>query len=478
MKNKNIIFMLFLISLCIIGIFLMQYFKEEEEIGDNNITKQVKISEKTEECIIQTKQAIKNNEIIETQEIIQSSEEEEQEVKDESALETDGVVEKENISYAGVNTGNGLKLLGKYKGLTYYSQADSRWANIMYSSVNDKKQTMKTSACGPTVGAIVVSSSKGVILPTTMANLFVDNGYRTARNGTAWSAFSFIADYFEFNEYHSTGNFEKAISYLKQKRKDGSTKYFIIVSCGSGLFTTGGHYIVLTSLENETIEVYDPYVYSSKFKTASRRNANVKLNGNIAYVSKTSFAKYANYKHFWVFSNDSPTSDFGASDEKREEISKNENTSYRMYVNTKSKNLNVRKTPNGVKVGSLKKGTEVTVYETSSGWSRIGTNKWVSNDYLASYITEQKNVFKTEHQKYKTGKYKVIANLNVRKGAGTNYSKKTYRQLSSNANLQNRKLGGLYNGYRKGVVCTVTKIKGNWGLTNSGWICLDYCKKL
>ena len=478
MKNKTIIIMLFLISLCIIGIFLMQYFKEEEEIGDNNITKQVKISEKTEECIIQTKQAIKNNEIIETQEIIQSSEEEEQEVKDESALETDGVVEQENISYAGVNTGNGLKLLGKYKVLTYYSQADSRWANIMYSSVNDKKQTMKTSACGPTVGAIVVSSSKGVILPTTMANLFVDNGYRTARNGTAWSAFSFIADYFEFNEYHSTGNFEKAISYLKQKRKDGSTKYFIIVSCGSGLFTTGGHYIVLTSLENETIEVYDPYVYSSKFKTASRRNANVKLNGNIAYVYKTSFAKYANYKHFWVFSNDSPTSDFGASDEKREEISKNENTSYRMYVNTKSKNLNVRKTPNGVKVGSLKKGTEVTVYETSSGWSRIGTNKWVSNDYLASYITEQKNVFKTEHQKYKTGKYKVIANLNVRKGAGTNYSKKTYRQLSSNANLQNRKLGGLYNGYRKGVVCTVTKIKGNWGLTNSGWICLDYCKKL
>ena len=478
MKNKTIIIMLFLISLCIIGIFLMQYFKEEEEIGDNNITKQVKISEKTEECIIQTKQAIKNNEIIETQEIIQSSEEEEQEVKDESALETDGVVEQENISYDGVNTGKGLKLLGKYKGLTYYSQADSRWANIMYSSVNDKKQTMKTSACGPTVGAILVSSSKGVILPTTMANLFVDNGYRTARNGTAWSAFSFIADYFEFNEYHSTGNFEKAISYLKQKRKDDSTKYFIIVSCGSGLFTTGGHYIVLTSLENETIEVYDPYVYSSKFKTASRRNANVKLNGNIAYVSKTSFAKYANYKHFWVFSNDSPTSDFGASDEKREEISKNENTSYRMYVNTKSKNLNVRKTPNGVKVGSLKKGTEVTVYETSSGWSRIGTNKWVSNDYLASYITEQKNVFKTEHQKYKTGKYKVIANLNVRKGAGTNYSKKTYRQLSSNANLQNRKLGGLYNGYRKGVVCTVTKIKGNWGLTNSGWICLDYCKKL
>lgn len=463
MKNKTIMIMLFLIILCIIGIFFMQYFKNEKEVVKNN-ENQVKISEKTEECIIQTKQAIKNDENIETKDVIQGSEEEEQNVNDESALETDGVIEQENISYDGINTGNGLKLLGRYQGLKYYSQADSRWANIMYSSINDKTQTMKTSACGPTVAAIVISGSKGVILPTTLANLFVDNGYRTAKNGTAWSAFSFVADYFNFDEYHSTGNFEKAISYLNQKRKDGSTKYFLVASCGSGLFTTGGHYIVLTSLDNETIEVYDPYVYSTKFKTASRKNANVRLNGNIAYVSKTNFKKYANYKHFWIFSNDSPLGNI------------NENKSYKMYVNTNSKNLNVRKTPGGVKVGSLKKGTEVIVYETNGTWSRIGTNKWVSSEYLASYITETKK--EENSAKYTIGKYRVNANLNVRYGAGTNYSKKTYKKLTANANLQNRNLGGLYNGYRKGVVCTVTKIKSNWGLTNSGWICLDYCEKL
>lgn len=466
-----------LIIVCVLGAVCSIYIPNSKlndaiKETENIIINEIKVSEQTEELAIQTKESINNDEIIETQEVIQSSVEEEQEVNDESALETDGVVEQENISYDGVNTGNGLNLLGKYQGLTYYSQADSRWANKMYSSINDKSQIMKTSACGPTSAAMVVSSSKGAILPTTMANLFVDNGYRTARNGTAWSAYSFVADYFDFAEYHSTGNFEKAMNYLAQKRSDNSTKYFIIVSCGSGLFTTGGHYIVLTSLDNDTIEVYDPYVYASKFKTASRKNANVKLHGNIAYVSKTNFAKYANYKNFWVFSNDS---DINAKD-----TTKNTkvDTSYKMYVNTKSKNLNVRKSPNGVKVGSLKKGTAVTVYETSGGWSRIGTNKWVSSDYLTSYITEQKKTVKTKSQKYTTGKYRVNANLNVRKGAGTHYSKKTYRQLSSNANLQNRKLGGLYNGYRKGIVCTVTKIKGNWGLTNSGWICLDYCKKI
>ena len=59
---------------------------------------------------------------------------------------------------------------------------------------------MKTSACGPTTAAMIVSSAKGAILPTTMARLSVDNGYRTANSGTAWSFYSFVADYFKFSE--------------------------------------------------------------------------------------------------------------------------------------------------------------------------------------------------------------------------------------------------------------------------------------
>ena len=84
----------------------------------------------------------------------------------------------------------------------------------------------------------------------------------------------------------------------------------------------------------------------------------------------------------------------------------------------------------------------------------------------------------TKSRSYTTGKYKVTSNLNVRTGAGTKYARKSYKQLSANARQQNRKLGGEYSGYRKGVVCTVTKIKSNWGYTKSGWICLDYCKKI
>lgn len=307
MKRKILILLTCVMSIA--SIFCAVYIKDEKinnvlnNIQDKLI-EEIIVSEETKQIVDETKEATENKENISTVELIESSEQEEQSITDEGALETDAVVEQENISYDGDNTGKGINLLGEYQGLTYYSQADSRWANMMYSSVNDMTQTMKSSACGPTAGAIVVSSSKGAILPTTLANIAVDNGYRTSSNGTAWAFFPFIADYFDFSEYHSTASFEKMTSYLTQKDSNGNSKYFVIVSCGSGLFTTGGHYIVLVADTNGVITVYDPYVYSGKFNTASRREANAIVDGNSVYVTEQSFKTYANYKNFWIFSND------------------------------------------------------------------------------------------------------------------------------------------------------------------------------
>ena len=150
---------------------------------------------------------------------------------------------------------------------------------------------------------------------------------------------------------------------------------------------------------------------------------------------------------------------------------------YTRYVATKSSNLNVRNVPNGSIIGTLSRGSQVTVYETSGSWSRIGTNRWVSTSYLSSSIVLS-NSSTTSSTKYITGTYKTTANIHVRTGPGTNYKMKTYSQLTSNAKAQNRKLGNYYyNGYLKGVTCTVTQINENWGKTASGWICLTYCQK-
>jgi len=53
--------------------------------------------------------------------------------------------------------------------------------------------------------------------------------------------------------------------------------------------------------------------------------------------------------------------------------------------------LNVRKGPSTAneKVGKLKKGAAVEVFEEQDGWYRIGDNKWVSGDYVAVSSKEE-----------------------------------------------------------------------------------------
>ena len=387
MKKKILIIALCFIA--VIGSLCAVFFNNDELNNSIDIIENVIVNE------IEQEDVVVSNEVIEEAENTIDAVENAEELKtvetieevDENEIEQDATVEQENIAYNGSNDGDGLELLGAYEGLTYYNQGDSRWANKMYSSVGDKSQTMKSSGCGPTAGAIVVSSSKGAILPTTMANLYVDNGYRTAGSGTAWAAFSFTADYFGFDEYHSTGNYNTAMNYLKKKESNGASKYYAVVSCGSGLFTTGGHYIVIMSLDDDTLKIYDPYLYSGKFNTASRKKANVKVSGNNVYVSKSNFKKYANVKNYFIFSNDQGAGNTSSSSSKK----------YTRYVDVNT-SLNVRKGPgtNYSIVDSLKDGEKVTVYETKSGWSRIGSSRWVSSEYLTSKKSSSSSSYSTK----------------------------------------------------------------------------------
>lgn len=463
MKNKRILKIVIIISSIIFLFFpnieSFNNFSYAEEKNEESIEKIDKIDLSTKEII----ECSKDNPCY----------------IDEKEIEIDAQVGQENISFDGENNQNGANLLGEYKGLTYYSQADSRWANTPYTITGNSSQTMKSSGCGPTVAAMIVSSAKGSILPNEMAKIFVNRGYRTKNSGTAWSAFSFIADYFEFSEFYTTSSFNEAMNYLGKKNENGTNKYYIVASCGNGLFTNGGHYVVLTSLNENTIHIYDPYLYNGKFNISSRRNANVITSGNNVYVETQSFKKYANYKNFWIFSNDSEGS------QAISEINRIDNINYERYVATKSSNLNVRES-NNIKsniVTKLKKGTKVNVIEIKGDWSKINepVNGWVNSFYLSSIKVKSntENVNQNTIKVYTAGKYKTIANIHVRNGAGTNYKMKKYTQLTSNAKKQNENMGNkYYNGYKKGIICDVIKVIKNWGLTRSGWICLDYCKKI
>ena len=207
-------------------------------------------------------------------------------------------------------------------------------------------------------------------------------------------------------------------------------------------------------------------MYAGKFDTSTRRGK-VLVDGNTVYCPIDNFREYANYTKFFAYKYE------GTIEPNVQPVITN---SYTRYVSVRT-SLNVRNSPAGIWIGSLYNGNQVTVYETSGNWSRIGDDRWVCSDYLVSNSVGSN--YAPTYSGYTTGSYVVRASvLNVRTGAGTGYHAKRYWELSYNARQQNSRLGNYYtNGYKYGVVCTVSKVNGNWGYTPSGWICLDYCNK-
>lgn len=54
----------------------------------------------------------------------------------------------------------------------YYNQADNRWASHLYTSPTHPQANLKTSGCGPTSAAMIVTNMVKRILPNEMADIF------------------------------------------------------------------------------------------------------------------------------------------------------------------------------------------------------------------------------------------------------------------------------------------------------------------
>lgn len=175
----------------------------------------------------------------------------------------------------------------------YYNQADSRWANYPYTSNAHPYATVKSSGCGPTSGAMVLSTYVSTMFPNQVAQMFKDNGFR-AEEGTSLSAFPWIAQKYGF-KFEQTNNIYKAVEYL---HRGG----MVVCSCyGGGLFSTGGHIIVLAGMRDaNTIVVYDPYLYDGKFNNYGRVGK-VEVDGNNVYCSINNFVNYANCQVYFCY---------------------------------------------------------------------------------------------------------------------------------------------------------------------------------
>ena len=342
-------------------------------------------------------------------------------------VENEGFEEQGLVAYEGSEKTPNVQV-GEYAGLTYYSQLDNRWKNQMYSSVGNSTQTIGTSGCGPTSSAMVVSSIKGNITPDTMANLYMQYGYRSANQGTYWSAFKWTADVFNVG-YSECYKLDDAIAKLKDNN-------YIIASCNQGLFTYGGHFIVLTGVEGDYIKVYDPYLYSGKFSTSSRIGK-AEVKGNTVYVSIENFREYANYQKFFCFKND------------RTDIKENTTATVvtdKVKSNVNTVNYQVRITANGglnirsgasvsySRIGGYAKKSVVTILAESNGFGKTNLG-WISLAYTSRDINTL-DINKTVGQTKKLTRDSILYSNSNLTGYKYNYKANTtitiLQNISSN----------------------------------------------
>ncbi|CDE13754.1 peptidoglycan-binding domain 1 protein [Clostridium sp. CAG:470] len=414
-ERKKLIVLEGIILILILFVILSQCNLQGGQKNQNNITENniQNVENANGEDLANDSANTVNDEIISNKsstEIPILTEEDEQTVEVQET-EAEGFEEQGIIAYNGAEKTPNVQL-GEYSGLTYYSQIDKRWKNKMYSSVGNTAQTIGTSGCGPTAAAMVVSSIKGNITPDQMADLYMKYGYRSANQGTYWSAFKWTADVFDigYSEYYKL---DDAIAKLKDN-------HYIIASCNQGLFTYGGHFVVLVGLEGNYIKIYDSYLYNGKYDVASRRGKAI-VKGNTTYVSLQDFRQYANYKKFFCFKND------------RTNVNENNNHSYNANVGISKANYQVKIIANGglniragastsyPRVGGYAKGTIVTILAESNGFGKTDRG-WISLNYTSTNIGNS-SVVGTSGQTKKLARASILySNSNL---TGYRYNYKT-----------------------------------------------------
>ncbi len=130
--------------------------------------------------------------------------------------------------------------------------------------------TIATSGCGPTAMAMVLTYLTGdEITPVETAEYGDNNGYYVHNEGTSWTYFGDIADEYDVECTQTGVSEENIISALEDDKP-------VIMSMGPGTFTRGGHFIVLTGLNDDgTISVADP---NSEVRSQTNYDIDVFLN--------------------------------------------------------------------------------------------------------------------------------------------------------------------------------------------------------
>lgn len=136
-----------------------------------------------------------------------------------------------------------------------YEQTDPRWADIMYSSVGNRFQTIGREGCGPTCAAMVVATLRDKsITPVQAADWSVNHGYLSDNDGTYWAYFAaYLRKYGIGCEQVGPESFYRVREMLRKDR-------MVITSMRKGHWTSGGHFILAYGLSDDEsyVKIHDP----------------------------------------------------------------------------------------------------------------------------------------------------------------------------------------------------------------------------
>ena len=176
--------------------------------------------------------------------------------------------------------------------MIYYNQLN--YADIPYPSSLYPNATVKSGGCGVCCASMIVENLAGqAFQPEVSAKFSINCGARAATGTDMEVLARALCQKFDLT-YQSTTDINAVASAMQT----GTMAIANTKGGTNGLFSTSGHYVVIAEYKNPSFTVLDPYLYSGKFNTSTRKGK-VRQSGNLLQVSKENVA--ADCKKYYIF---------------------------------------------------------------------------------------------------------------------------------------------------------------------------------
>lgn len=166
-----------------------------------------------------------------------------------------------------------------------YYQTDARWKGEDYSA-RGEKTTIGGSGCGPTCMAMVIATwADRSVTPVETCAWALSHGYKAVNQGTYYSYFKPQGAVYGIRAEQLNGaNLRNlpagaAAPYHAKAVQAVQSGDMVICCMGPGLWTSGGHFILLWDVRGDTAYVNDP----ASSRAERTRGSLARLQGEVKY---------------------------------------------------------------------------------------------------------------------------------------------------------------------------------------------------